>query len=138
MARSNPLRAEKPPQEVEERPGTDRLDPSEETGPVGDMIRRLASMGLSSFFTTETALRKAFGDTVPKDWVDFANDQSERGRQEFFDRMASELRKAIEQVDIVEVMESLLTDRTIEIKTKIRIHPRETHAQGERKDPDAV
>ena len=138
MARPNPLRAEKPRQEVEQRSENNRLDSSEETGPVGDMIRRLAAMGLSSFFTTETALRKAFGDTVPKDWVDFANDQSERGRQEFFDRMASELRKAIDQVDIVEVMESLLTDRTIEIKTKIRIHPRENPAQGERKDSDAV
>ncbi|MCH2184391.1 hypothetical protein MK280_00805 [Myxococcota bacterium] len=107
-------------------------DDVEADGPVGEIIRRVAAMGLSSFFTTETALRKAFGETVPKDWVDFANDQSERSRQEFFDRMASEMRKAVEQIDFAEILETLLTDRSIEIETKIRIHPRDTPASGTR------
>ncbi len=109
-----------------------RADDLEADGPMGDIIRRVAAMGLSSFFTTETALRKAFGDTVPKDWVDFANDQSERSRQEFFDRMASEMRKAVEQIDFSEILETLLTDRSIEIETKIRIHPRDTADSGPR------
>lgn len=103
-----------------------RAEDVEADGPVGEIIRRVAAMGLSSFFTTETALRKAFGETVPKDWVDFANDQSERSRQEFFDRMAAEMRKAVEQIDFAEILETLLTDRSIEIETKIRLHPRDT------------
>ena len=103
-----------------------RAEDVEADGPVGEIIRRVAAMGLSSFFTTETALRKAFGETVPKDWVDFANDQSERSRQEFFDRMAAEMRKAVEQIDFAEILETLLADRSIEIETKIRLHPRDT------------
>jgi hypothetical protein len=33
---------------------------------VQELIRRMANLGLSSFFTTESAVRKALGETVPK------------------------------------------------------------------------
>ena len=125
MAKTAPRRSEESSYQKTEP--EESLEPvgTESEGAVGDIIRRVAAMGLSSFFTTETALRKAFGETVPKDWIDFANDQSERGRQEFFDRMASEMRKSVEQIDFSEILETLLTDRSIEIETKIRIQPRD-------------
>lgn len=104
------------------------LPSSDAQGPVADLIRRFAALGLSGFFQTEGALRKAFGDTVPQDWVDFANDQSERGRQELFDRIAAEMGRVLDGMDPQELIDELLTGRTIEIEAKIRI--------GERTPPD--
>ncbi len=37
-----------------------------------ELLRRVASIGFSGFFLTEAAVRKALGDTLPKDWIDFA------------------------------------------------------------------
>jgi len=85
------------------------------------MIRRMATMGLSSFSTTETALRKAFGDTVPQDWVDFAEGQSERTRREFMDRLLAEMGKAIQNMDVAEVMGTLLEGRTVEVSATFRL-----------------
>ena len=91
---------------------------------VPEIIRRFAALGLSGFFTTESALRKALGDTLPQDWVDFAADQSERTRQELLDRIVGEFGRIFEDLEFVELMDELLEGRTIEIETKIRLGPR--------------
>lgn len=121
-------------------PGPDAADPTESrpsleasaAGPLADMIRRLAAVGLSGFFATEGAVRKAFGDTVPQDWVDFVSDQSERGRQELFDRLAAEVGRVLEDTDVEELLENLLTGRTIEVEAKVRIGPRSESGSADR------
>lgn len=116
------------------RPGSVRRDPdapepragsgSEPAGPVADWVRRFAALGLSGFFSTEGAIRRAFGDTVPQDWVDFLTEQSDRSRQELFDRLAGEMGRIIENMDPEDVLDRLLTGRSIEIEAKVRIGPR--------------
>ena len=71
-------------------------DPSEDLDESGalnvlpELMRRVFSAGLSSFFLTEEAIRKALGDTLPQDWSDFAIEQSDRTRAELFDRLSVE------------------------------------------------
>lgn len=116
-------------------PGSTESDPADRAegrasleataaGPLADLVRRFAAVGLSGFFATEGAVRKAFGDTVPQDWIDFVSDQSDRGRQELFDRLAAEVGRVLEDTDIEELLENLLTGRTIEVEAKVRIGPR--------------
>lgn len=93
------------------------------SGGVQELIRRMAAVGLSGFFTTETALRKALGDTLPKEWVDFAAGQSERTRHELLDRLAGEFGKVLEQVELTDLMDQLLTGRTVEVTAQIRLGP---------------
>jgi hypothetical protein len=97
----------------------------EAPGPVADWVRRFTALGLSGFFSTEGAIRKAFGDTVPQDWIDFLTEQSDRGRQELFDRLAGEVGRVIENMDPEDVLDRLLTGRSIEIEAKVRIGPRQ-------------
>ena len=47
-----------------------------------EAIRRTAQVGFSSFFATEDAVRRAFSEAVPRDWVDYANRQSTELRSE--------------------------------------------------------
>lgn len=121
-------RSGRSPQDVsiDDPPSTDDAP----AGPVGDLIRRLTAVGLSGFFNTEGAIRRAFGDKVPQEWVDFVADQSDRGRQELFDRVATEFGRVLEGMDVEELIEDLVTDRTIEIEAKIRIRPRENERES--------
>ena len=93
--------------------------------PLPDFLRRAVALGLSSFFTTEEAIRKALGDTVPQDWVDFASQQSERTRSEMMDRLSAEFGRVLQEVDLVELAEHLLAGRTIEVRAEFRLGDRE-------------
>ena len=90
-----------------------------------EIMRRALSLGLSGFFLTEEAVRKALGDTLPKDWIDFAVDQSERTRQEFLERLSFEIGRALETADLASVLRDLLEGRTLEVRAEIRLAERD-------------
>ena len=90
---------------------------------IPEVVRKMLAVGLSGFFTTEEALRRALGDTIPQDWVDFASAQSERTRQEFSEAVAKELGNVLERVDLAELLGQLFENRSVEITAKIRLVP---------------
>jgi hypothetical protein len=106
-------------------PESERGEDADGPFAVPDLLRRFAALGLSGFFTTESALRKALGDTVPQDWVDFAAEQSERTRAELLERVAQEFSKMLEEVDVRELMDEVLDGHTIEIEAKIKFSAKE-------------
>ena len=105
-------------------------------GALPEMVRRMAAVGLSGFFTTEEALRRALGDTIPKDWVDFAAGQSERARRDFSEAVAKEVGRVLEGVDLAEMFGQLFENRTVEITARVRLLPEDdtsgtrTHVEG--------
>lgn len=103
--------------------GDERAEASA-SGPVPEMIRRMATLGLSGFFMTESAIRRAFGDTVPREWIDFASEQSDRTRAEVIDRIAQEMGRQLADTDPAELLSRFLSGHTIEIEAKLRIKPR--------------
>ena len=107
----------------------DELDESQRSGGIPDIFRKMMAMGFSGLFTTEAAIRGALGDTVPRDWVDFVADQSERTRAEFAQRLAQEFGRVLQGVDLVELAEQLLEGRTIEVKAEFRLGPRDGDAK---------
>lgn len=102
----------------------DREDP----GLVPEILRRVLALGFSGFFMTEGALRKALGETLPKDWIDFAVDQSERTRDEFLERLAGEIARSVETIDLVSLAERLLEGHTVEVKAEIRLRSDRTQS----------
>ncbi len=108
----------------EERRSSEGLDDKSLTG-LPDLLRRGLALGLTGFFMTEETVRKALGDALPKDWVDFAAEQSERTRTDFIERMTGELARVLESTDLATIAERLLEGRTLEVKAEIRLKPRE-------------
>ena len=96
---------------------------------LSDLARRMVALGLSGFFSTEETIRKALGDTLPKDWSDFAIDQSERTRKEFLERLSFELAQTLEKIDVAAVMNELLEGRTVEVRAEIRLGERGSETQ---------
>lgn len=88
-----------------------------------EMLRKTLAAGLSGFFLTEEAVRRALGDTLPKDWSDFAVDQSNRMRAEFLERLSFEIARSLESVDLAAVLSQLLEGRTLEVSAKVRLVP---------------
>ena len=86
-----------------------------------ELARRALSIGLSGFFLTEETIRKALGDTLPKDWTDFAVEQSDRTRKEFLERLSFEIAQTLEKIDVAAVLQQLLEGRTLEVKAEIRL-----------------
>lgn len=103
--------------------GSDAPDEASSGGALPEMVRRMAAVGLSGFFTTEEALRRALGDTIPKDWVDFAAGQSERARRDFSEAVAKEVGRVLEGVDLAEMFGQLFENRTVEITARVRLLP---------------
>jgi len=99
------------------------LDAGGSLNVLPDLMRRVFSAGLSSLFSTEEAVRKALGETVPQDWTDFANEQSDRTRAELFDRLTAEVGRTLERMDLADVMSKLLEGNTVEINASIRLRP---------------
>lgn len=96
---------------------------------LSDLARRAVALGLSGFFFTEETIRKALGDTLPKDWSDFAIDQSERTRKEFLERLSFELAQTLEKIDVAAVLSELLEGRTVEVRAEIRLGERSSTSQ---------
>jgi hypothetical protein len=97
---------------------------SSASGPLSaipELMRRAIAMGLSGFFFTEEAIRKALGDAMPKDLQDFAVDQSRRTRAEFLERLSYEIGRTLENVDVASVLAQLLAGRTLEVNARIRL-----------------
>ena len=90
-----------------------------------DLVRKALALGFSGFFLTEEAIRRALGDTIPKEWSDFAVDQSERARREFLERLSFEIAQTLEKIDVAAVMRELLEGRTLEVRAEIRLGEKE-------------
>jgi hypothetical protein len=88
---------------------------------IPELMRRAIAMGMSGFFFTEEAIRKALGDALPKDLQDFAVDQSRRTRAEFLERLSYEIGRTLENVDVAAVLAQLLHGKTLEVTARIRL-----------------
>ncbi len=105
----------------------------EDNGTAGflpDLLRRGLTLGVTGFFLTEEAVRKALGESVPRDLMDFILTQSERTRTEFLDRLTREFARTMSSLDPVEVVKRLLEGRSIEVSAKIRLVPPDTEKGG--------
>ena len=76
------------------------------------------------------AVRKALGESVPRDLMDFILTQSERTRAEFLDRISKEFAGALSTLDPVEVVKRLLEGRSIEVSATIRLAPSGAEEDG--------
>jgi hypothetical protein len=112
---------------ADERPPP-RPDPA---GAVPDLLRRMLGLGFSGLFMTEQVLRKALGDSVPKEWVDFAIEQSERTRRELVERVGVEIGRVAEGIDLRELAEGLLRGHVLEVSARVRFVPDEGAATAE-------
>ncbi len=84
-----------------------------------EAVRRAAQLGLSTFFTTEEAVRRAFSESVPADWLDYLNRQGTDLRTELLDRMSREFGEWLRQVDMAQIMSKLLEEHDFDLRISV-------------------
>ena len=99
------------------------------SGNLQELMRRAMTLGFSGLFTTEAAIRSALSDTLPKEWIDFASEQSERTRQDVIERMVREFGQVVEKLDAAEVLRALLDGHELEVNARFRLLPVDDEAE---------
>ena len=90
-------------------------------GFLPDLLRRGLSLGFTGFFMTEEAVRRALGDKVPREWLEFFVAQSERTRSELVDALSREFGRVLSGIEPAELLRRLLDGQTVEVTAQIRL-----------------
>ena len=96
-----------------------------------EAVRRAAQLGLTTFFTTEEAVRRAFSEAVPPDWIDYLNRQSSDVRDELLERLSREFGEWLRHVDMAQIMSKLLEEHDFEFKISVSARRRPSERSPE-------
>ena len=84
-----------------------------------ELIRRGASLGFSSFFLTDEAVRRAFSERVPSQWTAFLGRQGEDLRAELVDRLAKEFGQWLRGLDLAQLVDEFLRDHRVTARIEL-------------------
>lgn len=121
MAQSRGKQRIAPDKRTEQPDKPEAKQEQEGRGAIPELMRRAIALGLTGFFTTEEAVRRAIGDTVPKDWTDYIAESSDRTRSEFLDRLSREIARTLKEIDLANVLQQLLEGRTLNVKAEFSL-----------------
>jgi len=121
MAQSRGKQRIAPDKRAEQPAKPEAKGEQEGRGAIPELMRRAIALGLTGFFTTEEAVRRAIGDTVPKDWTDYISESSDRTRSEFLDRLSREIARTLKEVDLASVLRQLLDGRTVKVSAEFKL-----------------
>lgn len=109
--------------EAEREPaaGSERPEAAAGGGFLPELLRRGLTLGFTGVFLTEEAVRRALGDAVPRDLMEFILEQSERTRRDFVERVSREFGRTLGGLDPAELVRRILEGRTIEVSARIRL-----------------
>ena len=93
-------------------------------GLIPEVVRRTFYAGLGAVFTTEEGIRRLANEfSLPKDVATYLIQQAQATKDELFRLLAAELRTFLENLNLNEELQRLLTSLRFEIKTEIRFLP---------------
>ena len=121
MAQSRGKQRIEPEKRAEEPAEREDAEEQERLSAIPELMRRAIALGLTGFFTTEEAVRRAIGDTVPKDWTDYISESSDRTRSDFLDRLSREIAKTLKDIDLAAVLQELLEGRTLKVNAEFKL-----------------
>jgi hypothetical protein len=108
-------------------PGSDDEIELETRGARGGLSRRCSTRrsgarprSASELLRTEDAVRRASTTAVPRDWVDYAKDQSTELRSEMIERMSAEFGAWLRTIDMSADHEQAAGENDFELRSRSR------------------
>ena len=95
-----------------------------------EILRRGASLGFASFFMTEEAIRRAFSDRVPAEWVEYLSRQGEEMRTDLVDRVGAEFGEWLRTLDVAKLLGELLDSHDVRARIELSAEPRGADGAG--------
>ena len=132
------------------RPHRDREGPASSAGgsdprPSGPLeslfqeaVKRATGLGISGLASTEEAVRRAVGDRLPTDWVQFFSDRGEGLRQELMDRLTSEFGQFLRSDEFEDKLRRLISDFDFDVSVRVSARPKRASSDRNRdaRSPD--
>ena len=98
-------------------------------GLIPDMVRRTFYAGLGAVLSSEDGIRKLANEfSLPKDVASYLVGQAQNSKAELSRIVGNELRRFLDNLNLNEELQRLLTSLSFEIKTEIRFIPNDAQA----------
>jgi hypothetical protein len=111
----------------DDAPG-DPGEPRRPSGPLESLfqeaVRRATGLGISGLASTEEAVRKAFQERAPKEWLRFVSEQGDGLRTEIAERIAAEFAAFLRSPEFEGKLRRLLAQYELSVSFKLRADPR--------------
>jgi hypothetical protein len=116
----------------------DREGPGEPKRPSGPLeslfqeaVRRATGLGISGLASTEEAVRKAFQERAPREWLRFVAEQGDGLRAEIADRLAAEFAAFLRSPELEQKLRHLLDEYELSVSVKLHADPRTQTSEPE-------
>jgi hypothetical protein len=107
-------------------------------GRLPEVAKSMIVLSLGGVFMAEETLRKATRDLkLPRDAVDTVMTQAERGKRQLFDAIATEVAKALREIDLDKLAGGILRDFEMDIEAHIAFKPRRKRRKGAKRGTSA-
>jgi hypothetical protein len=98
---------------------------------IGDIIKKVVSVGVGAAFMTEDAVKNILSDLpLPKDIVSGLLQNAKTAKEEFSNTIREELRTHLSKVDPKMMMEDLVENYDIELNTKVSFKKKDNTKKG--------
>lgn len=91
-----------------------------------EAVRRAADLGFAGFFSTEEAVRRAFSERIPDEWLHYVNRQGDEVRAQIVEGVADAFREWLQSVDVEQVVRKTLADYDVRLEVRLGATPRDS------------
>jgi hypothetical protein len=103
-------------------------DPRRPSGPLESLfqeaVRRATGLGISGLASTEEAVRRAFQERAPKEWLRFVSEQGDGLRTEIAERIGAEVAAFLRSPELEGKLRGLLAQYEVSVTVQLRADPR--------------
>jgi polyhydroxyalkanoate synthesis regulator phasin len=100
---------------------TDKKD-----SPIGDIIKKVVSVGVGAAFMTEESVKKILDDLpLPKDIITGLVQNAKGAKEDFTSSIRDELRTYLTKVDPTKIVSDILDKYDLEVEAKIKFKKKE-------------
>ncbi len=105
----------------------DKNKDKDKDGKISEVIKKVVSIGIGAAFMTEDAVKNILNDLpLPKDIVTGLLQNAKNAKEDFSDSIREEVRAHLSKIDPARLVDDLVENYDIELKTKISFKKKET------------
>jgi polyhydroxyalkanoate synthesis regulator phasin len=94
--------------------------------PIGDIIKKVVSVGVGAAFMTEESVKKILDDLpLPKDIITGLVQNAKGAKEDFTSSIRDELRTYLSKVDSSKIVTDILDRYDLEVEAKIKFKKKE-------------
>ncbi len=94
--------------------------------PIGDIIKKVVSVGVGAAFMTEESVKKILDDLpLPKDIISGLVQNAKGAKEDFTNSIKDEFKSYLSKVDATKIASDLLEKYDVEVEAKFRFKKKE-------------